>query len=109
MKLKTFVSGLALATTAAVIAVPSHAGVKYDGDSKAAAVCKAVVEDDTAALKKAFRQAGSEFRRSNFVGNIEETFLCNGKPLAAFASQMGAYAVLSELDGASEDQVASTR
>lgn len=77
---------------------------RVKGESKAMAVCKAVIADDTVKLDKKLEQAHKQDRIKNTYlkqhsAILLDDFSCNGKSLQQFAENIGAQKVLRYLDG----------
>ncbi|EED36257.1 conserved hypothetical protein [Luminiphilus syltensis NOR5-1B] len=107
MKLKNIVLGSSLIAITAVCALPASADVSYDGDKKAAAVCRSIIEDDARAmqdnLRKIVRTRGSMMT----IGKPANQITCNGLDLEAFAEQVGSRQALAQLTGKQNAEVAA--
>lgn len=111
MKLKVFATGLTLtaATLLGTAAVQADEYV-FAGDVDARAICQAIVEDDPAQVKSKIRRAIRHARSDRMNQVNEDSFLCNGHSLAAFADQTGARKALAYLEGATvSEAVASAK
>lgn len=106
MKLNTLISGITIATAAAVVAVPSHAEVTFEGNPQAVSVCRAIVDDSSDALKQAIRRAAPRHQKTYALNALQDGFECNGMSLNEFAVEVGAYDALSVLAGETDDRVA---
>ncbi|MEE4203299.1 MAG: DUF3718 domain-containing protein [Halieaceae bacterium] len=106
MKLNTLISGLTIATAAAVVAVPSHAKVTYDGNPDAIAVCRAIVDDNSTDLKQAIRRAAPRHQKTHSMNALADSFECNGQSLHDFAVEVGAYDALDVISTDVDDRVA---
>lgn len=107
MKLNTLISGITLTAAAVAVSLPSHAGtVRYAGDAQAVAICRAIVEDDAATVKKLVEKSAPRYTSRLVISGQADDFLCNGVTLEAFAAQTGAKDTLAYLGGDGEAKVA---
>ena len=104
MKLKTFVTGLSLAAATALVAIPSQADVKFEGDRDAVAICKAIMEDNGKDVRRALRNAVPRHQKTHAM-----RFQCNGQDLETFAATEGSYEALAALGGGEVDGQVATR
>ncbi len=109
MKLKTFVTGLSLAAATALVAVPSQADVKFEGDRDAVKICKAIMEDNGKDVRRALRNAVPRHQKTHAMRFLRESFQCNGQDLETFAATEGSYEALAALGGGDVDGQVATR
>ena len=115
MKLKTLLTGLSLTAATALVAIPSQAEVTYDGDHSAVAVCRAIIDDDGVAVRKALKGVMRADKRVgtgrtqlfSSINAVKDTIQCNEQDLETFAANVNAYEALEELTGKPAGQVAA--
>ena len=69
----------------------------YRGESHAAAICQAVVEDNPTELQKQLRKAARHDRLRRVAPTTIETFTCNGVSVAEFVKQYDARETMAYL------------
>ncbi len=69
----------------------------YRGESHAAAICRAVVEDNPAELQKQIKKAARHDRLRQVAAPTVESYTCNGVPVAEFAEQYDARKTMAYL------------
>lgn len=107
MKLNTLMSGITLTAAAVAVSLPTYAdNIRYAGDTRAVAICRAIVEDDAAAVKKLVEGSAPRYTSRLVINGQADDFFCNGVTLQEFATQAGAEAALDYLGGDSEARVA---
>ena len=89
----TAVSGMALIGSNAALAEKFD----YRGESHAAAICQAVVEDNPADIKAQIRKAARHDRLRQVSAPSVDSYTCNGMALAEFAEQYDARKTLAYL------------
>lgn len=87
------ITGLALATSG----LASAEQFEYRGESHAAAICQAVVEDNPTELQKQIRKAARHDRLRQVASPTVESYTCNGVSVAEFAKQYDALKTLAYL------------
>lgn len=105
MKLKIIATAFTLtaATLMGAAAAQAH-DVEYRGDSRAAAICQAVVEDNPKELKVQLRKAARENRNVMFTPAVAKHYQCNGEGLEDFARSQGARDTIAYLGGEHSDK-----
>lgn len=91
------ITGLALATSG----LASAEQFDYRGESHAAAICQAVVEDNPTELQKQIRKAArhDRMRQRALTSLTVDSYTCNGVSVADFAKQYDAFKTEAYLSG----------
>ena len=87
------ISGLALAGSN----LASAEKFDYRGESHAAAICQAVVEDNPAELQVLLKKAARHDRLRQVASPTVESYTCNGLSVAEFAKQYDARKTMAYL------------
>lgn len=109
MKLKVLVTGVTLTAATLLGAVSAQSqDIEYRGDTRAAAICRAVAEDNPGEVKTQLRKAVRESRGNSVTTPSSASFQCNGKSLETFARDMGASKALTVLSDTHNQSVAQS-
>lgn len=107
MKLKVFAASITVFSLALLGASVSQADdVAYRGETRAASICRAIVEDNPSKMQLHLNKAARE-NRGTTIGRINrESFQCNGQDLDDFAREVNAGKTVAYLSGESSEVVA---